>query len=173
MSVPETVLAGRVGRPHGVRGELRVEAWSDAPEARFAQGAVLWLGPERGGDALRAYTVRAVRPHRRLLLVTFDGIAGREDASALTGLHVHVPISELEPLGEDAWYEHELLGLEVVTDEGVSLGRVAVIMETGANDVLRVRGEREVFIPLIGDVIDEVDLEAGVIRITPLPGLLD
>lgn len=172
-AAPAFLAVGRIGRAHGVRGEVAVEVLTDFPE-RFAPGAALYVGPE--GAEPEAVRLEGARPHRGRLLLHFEGVTDRDEASALTGQYVFIPQSEARALGPDSYYPHELIGLEVVTAEGQAVGRVADLLETGSADVLIVRGADdgpETLVPMIGEVIGEVDLDAGRITITPLPGLLD
>ena len=168
---PRYLAVGRVGRPHGLLGEVRVDVLTDFPE-RFARGAQLYIGPE-GGDPRPARVVSA-RPHQARLLVIFDLAADRAAAAEITGQYVYVPTEEAHDLGPGSYYEHELVGLEVVTAEGRVLGRVTSLLETGSADVLIITGsDGQHLIPMIAEVVSEVDLEAGRLTITPLPGLLD
>lgn len=172
VATPDYLVVGRIGRPHGVHGELQVDPLTDFPE-RFTPGAMLYAGPERG-DAPSPVRVLSVRSHRDRLIVGFDTADDRDSAQLMTGLHLFIPIDEAGPLDEDTWYEHQLVGLEVVTDAGRILGRVTSLMETGAADVLIVRGAgRELLLPMIAAVIAEIDPSAGRITVTPMPGLIE
>jgi 16S rRNA processing protein RimM len=169
---PPYLAIGRIGRPHGVQGEVRIEVLTDFPE-RFAPGARLFVGPAAGAEPQPAAVV-TVRTHGDRLLVRFDIAADRDAAGSLTNQLVFIPTAEARPLGPDAYYPHELEGMTVVTAAGRELGRVGAVMETGSAEVLVVReAGREHLIPMIADIIDTVDLAAGRIVITPLPGLLD
>ncbi len=170
---PDFLAVGRIGRPHGVQGELQVDPLTDFPE-RFAPGSILYIGPERGQQPVPA-RVLSSRPHKSRWLLRFEGIEDRDTAMRWTGLYAYVPIDEAHPLDEDSYYSYQLEGLEVVTDAGRELGRVSGVLETGAADVLVVRGPYggEILLPMIDQVIAEIDLEAGRITVTPLPGLID
>jgi len=162
---------GRIGRAHGVRGEVRIDVLTDFPE-RFTPGATLYIGPEQG-DAPEPSTILSVRPHQDRLLVCFDAATDRTTAEALTGLFVFIPSAEARPQEPDSFYVYELIGLAVQTDAGRALGSVAELIETGSADVLVIRGPSgDVLVPMIGDVIQSIDVDAGRIVITPLPGLL-
>ena len=92
----------------------------------------------------------------------------------LVGRELYVRRSQLPPLADDEFYWFDLIGLRVVTDEGLELGRLENIMETGSNDVYLVRAEgKEYLIPAIEEVVKAIDLDAGVMTISPLEGLLD
>jgi 16S rRNA processing protein RimM len=154
-------------RPHGVRGELRVAPFD--PEAPNLQpGCTVWAGEQR-------YTVRASRPAGAgAWLLALQGVRTRDEAEALRGALLEVPDAELRRSSEDAYFVFELVGLRVVTDEGTTIGVIEDVLATGANDVYVVRsGDAEVLVPAIADVVRAIDLEAGEVRITPLPGLFD
>lgn len=165
---PRFLAVGRVLRPHGVRGELRVEILTGYPE-RLPLHSTLYLG----SDA-RAYRVERVRFHRGAALIK---LVGCEDANAAEGLRdqlVQIPLKEAVPLEEGEYYHFQLLGVEVTTEEGNSLGRVTEVLDTGANDVFVVRGPHgEILIPAIEEVVRELDLESGHMVVMLLPGLLD
>jgi 16S rRNA processing protein RimM len=169
---PRHLVVGRIGRPHGVRGELEVDVWTDFPE-RFRPGSRLLVGqPEEA--APRPVTVASSRAHHARLLVRLDVAADRDEAALLTGQYFLVPLDEAMPLDEDTYYHHQLVGLAVqLAEGGQPLGTVVEVIETGSADVIVVRGERgEVLLPLLGEVVQAVDLAAGRMLVVPPPGLL-
>ena len=142
---------GRVNRPHGVRGEVSVTVLSEV-EARFSPGSILQL--EDG----RAMTVASSRPDRGKLLVRFEDVTDRTAAEPLVGAYLFVSAEEVPAAQEGSFWPHELVGSEVVTDEGRSLGRIAEVILGAANDVWVARdGDREVLVPALNDVIVSVD----------------
>jgi 16S rRNA processing protein RimM len=156
-----------VRRPHGVRGELRVELLTGYPE-RLSHHEVLYLGPD-----LRPYRLESVRLHKDLALVKLVGCEDRDQADLLRGQLVQVPFEDAVPLEEGEYYHFQVIGAEVVTEAGETLGQVAEVLETRANDVYVVLGPRgEVLIPAVEHVVQEIDLEAGRIVVRLLPGLL-
>jgi 16S rRNA processing protein RimM len=170
--VPAFLVVGRIGRPHGVLGEVEVDVWTDFPE-RFQPAGTLFVG-HPDDSAPRPVVVASARPHHDRLLVRFDVIEDRTAAAELTGLYVMVPTAAAMPLEADAYYHHQLLGLTVELPDGTELGTVTEVIETGSADVLVVSGPRgDVLVPMIGSVIAQVDLAAGRILVTPIPGLLD
>ncbi len=176
MSTPDYLAVGSIRRPHGLNGEVQVEVLTDHPEARFAPGAVVWLGldPARGRAPV-ATEIETARGHGSRMLVLFAGVRDRSGADRLRGQSVWIPVEEAAELEEDSYYVHQLIGMRVETVDGVPLGAVVRLLETGATDVLVVTGEdgREVLLPMIKDVLVAVDVAAGLIRVDPLPGLLD
>jgi len=157
-----------------VRGEVRVEVLTDVPERRFAVGSTLFVG-RRGEGSPRSVVVLSARPHHDHLLVRLDLTHDRDSAGLLAGQYLYVPTSDAAEIDPDSYYEHQLVGLTVVTVDGTVVGRVVELLETGSAEVLRVRapGGDEHLVPLISDVIADIDLAASRITITPLPGLLD
>lgn len=173
---PAFIAVGMVRRPHGLNGEVQVEVLTDFPEERFRKGATVYLGgddPARG-EAPAPVTVASMRTHDRRLLVRFGAVTERDGAAALNGRTVYVPAADVVPLDDDdSYYPHELIGASVVTTDGAPVGRVVDLMNAGASDILVVRGERQVLVPMIGDVIHAIDVQAGRIEIVAVPGLLD
>jgi 16S rRNA processing protein RimM len=157
---------GRVIRAHGIHGELRVEA--------FAPGAPNLQKGRRVFVAGQEYRVAQARPERAAWLLKLRGLDDRTTAEKLQGLLVEAADADVARDDSDSYFIHELIGLRVVTVDGRELGTVTEVMQTGANDVYVATGPKgEVLIPAIGMVVEAIDLKAGTIRITPLPGMLD
>jgi 16S rRNA processing protein RimM len=168
------LVAGRITRPHGVRGELVVEVRTDDPELRLAAGAVLATDPAAVGPL----TIARTRWHSGRLLVQFEGFADRTEADQLRGVLLLVDSAELEDIADpDEFRDHQLIGLAVRTLTGEHVGEVTDVLHYG-QDLLVVTGigERagaEIMIPFVSPIVPEVDLAAGELRIAPPPGLLD
>jgi 16S rRNA processing protein RimM len=161
---PGFVVVGRVLGAWGVRGALKVESLSDFPD-RYARGASVWLGGEQRQIQQRHTSGRA-------LVVKLSGVDDPETARNLRGALLEWPESELRTLADGEYYQHDLIDLNVETENGESLGTVAGLLPTGANDVLVVRGPRgEYLLPLIDDVVRRIDLQAGTVVVELLPGL--
>jgi len=171
MTAPDYLAVGRIGRAHGICGEVQVDVLTDFPDDTFVPGRTLYLGAEGQPDPLPS-VVATVRAHRARLLVGFEGIATRTQAELLTGQFALIPSAEAHDLPEGAYFAHQVVGLTVVTTDGTPVGRVTEVLETGANDVLRIAGEREILVPFIDDVVADIDVGAGRLTIHPLPGLL-
>jgi 16S rRNA processing protein RimM len=170
VEVPDGYLAvGRIVGVHGIRGELKVEPYTDFPE-RFAPGVVLALGP-----TLEEVVVAAGRPHKGHYLLAFDEIRDRNAADELRGLWLFVDEAEAVELDDDTFWVHDILGLDVVTDEGAALGVVSDVLFTGANEVYVVSTPEggEVLLPAIDDVILKIDLAERRMTVHLLPGILD
>lgn len=168
-SGPDFLVIGRIIKPHGIRGEVAVKALTDFPE-RFESITTVYVGDE---TSARRYTITATRPHKQGILCVFEAVSDRDAAEALRGLYLKIPIEEAMPLPADTYYHHQLIGLQVVTDTGLPLGRLADILETGANDVYVVHGSgSEVLLPATAEVIRSVDLAAGQMVVHLLDGLV-
>jgi 16S rRNA processing protein RimM len=162
------VITGRVIKPYGVLGWVKLEPLSANP-GRFRPGNSFILEGEEKGERL---LLEEVREGSGVLLAKFRGLWDREGADKLSGRLLMVEQSEVGEAPPGSFWEHQLLGLEVFTRDGRCLGEVAEVLETGANDVLVVRGEAECLIPMTGEVVKEIALEEGTVTIEPLPGLL-
>lgn len=164
------VTVGRVLRAHGVRGELLVHRYGDE-EGILAPGAEVEF---RKGERRETFTVRAARPHKGSWIVTFDEVPDRDAAEAAGGGSLLVDAESLPALEAGTYYVFQLVGLDVVTQEGERVGRVKDIALTGAHDLLVVAGEKgEILIPSVAPFVREVDLAGGLVRIEAMPGLLE
>ncbi len=165
---PEFLLIGKLRKPHGLRGEISMEVWTEFPE-RLRSGRTVYVGSDYG-----PIKVRSVRSHDRFLLITFQGIDTLELAGTMRNKWVYVCADQVPPLSEGEYYHHQIVGLQVISDEGQLLGLVADILETGTNDVLVIHPGKgqDILLPYIDEVILEIDLKGGLIKVHPLPGLL-
>lgn len=165
---PVFLVIGKIRRSHGVRGEQIMEVHTDFPE-RIQPGKQVFIGREKN-----PIQIRSTRPHMDMMLVSFEGIDSPEDAGALRNSLVYVRSDDRPVLPEGDYYHHELLGLTVVTETEKPIGKIVEILSTGANDVLVVRPDSggEILVPLIDDVVLEVDLESGTMHIHLIPGLI-
>lgn len=174
------VVVGRIGKPHGLRGELSVEPRSDEPDRRFAVGAVLATETPRGSaphgpGRPAALTVEAVRWHQDRLLVRFEEIPDRTAAEAARGLVLaaDVPVDEA-PEDPEEFYDHQLVGLAVETTEGTAVGEVAAIRHGGGQDLVVVRTpeRQELLVPFVTALVPTVDIAGGRLVVADRPGLL-
>jgi 16S rRNA processing protein RimM len=161
-----TVAVGRITRAHGVQGELAVLVISEVP-GRFADGETVWL--EDG----RTLTVESSRPHKDRLLVRFREVQTREQAEALQRALLVVPESLSPELPEGSWWDHRIVGCVIETDTGRALGTVHDVIHTAANDVWSAVDDEgtETLIPVLRDVILDVDMDAKRIVVREIPGL--
>jgi len=159
------VVLGKIVDPYGVRGWVRVHPFADDPQA-WARMPAWWLGRE-GGEDWRETRVMAARMHSGELLCQLEGVPDRNAAEALVGLLVAAPREALPGTGKDEWYWADLIGLQVVNTAGDTLGQVESLIETGANDVLRVVDDEGVerLLPFVSQVVLAVEKDNGVIRV--------
>jgi 16S rRNA processing protein RimM len=167
------VVVGRVGRAHGIRGEVRVETLTDSVERRFTVGAVVRADSEGHATAL---TVRAVRPHSGALLVRFAEVPDRTAAEALRGatLYADVPDDE-RPDDAEEFYDWQLVGLDARTPGGEAIGEVTDVVHLPGQEVLVIHKPSgdEAMVPFVRDLVPTVDLDAGTVVIDDRPGLLE
>ena len=169
---PRFLIIGRIRKPHGVRGELKVAVQTDDPD-RFRILDRVFISRDSLDPAPRKMQVTGIRFQQHDALLKFAGIDDRDEAKLLNSQWVFVAIEDAVPLAEGEMYTYQLQGLQVVTTAGESIGVVSSILETGANDVLIVNGDKgEILIPDIPDVVKTVDLAAEVITIEPMDRLL-
>ena len=156
------IIMGRIAGPYGVKGWLRVVSYTEQPD-RLLEYAPWYL---RQGDAWLPTAITEAKRHSKGLLVRLPGCSDRDQAAELAGTDIGIYREQLPAAAEDEYYWSDLVGLAVVTLDGVPLGTVDHLIETGANDVLVVRGERERLIPFVrGGVIAAIDLDGGVMRV--------
>ncbi len=165
---PRFLIIGRVTKPHGVRGDVRVTPHTDLPE-RFTWLETVYVG-ERDPQPV---AVEGVRFHGDVILLKLAGYDGRNAADALRGQWLQVPESEALPLADGEYYLYQLEGLAVFTDEGDHLGELTQVIETGANHVFVVRDHaKEILLPDTDEVILEIDFENGRMTVHLIPGLI-
>ncbi len=165
-SEPAFLVIGRVLRPHGVRGELRVEIHTDYPE-RFAVYRRLYLGPEHTFFQLEGH-----RFHQDKVLLKLAGVDDRNAAGALRGQWVQIAAADAVPLAEGEVYLYQILAMRVLTVDGEDLGEITDIIDTGANAVYVVRGlQGEILIPDIPDVVVQIDVAARQMTVRLIEGL--
>lgn len=179
-SPPPVVVVGRVGRAHGVRGELSVEVRTDDPDLRFAEGETLTVAAARGATLPEGcpprVTVTGTRWHQSRLLVRFAEADDRNGAELLRGTLLTVALDPDErPADPDEFYDHQLEGLTARTPDGVEVGRVVEVVHGAAQDLLAIRtsDDREVLVPFVAALVPTVDLESGHLVVVDQPGLLD
>jgi 16S rRNA processing protein RimM len=161
------VAVGRATRAHGIHGEVAVLSLTDVA-ARFEAGSRVFAGE----DGSRPLTVTGSRPHRDRVLVRFEEIPDRTAAEALSGTYLFVPADSSPDLPEGEFWPHQIVGAEVRTESGRSLGTITEIVRTQANDVWVATGAGgESLIPALKDLVVSVDLPAGLVVVREVPGL--
>lgn len=160
------LVAGIIGTPRGLQGEVSVIVRTDWPEERFQPGVDL----DTNSTSHPVLTITEVKSHRDRLYLRFAQVNSREQAEELK--HVELLVDPLEE--EDAWYVEQLVGLDVVDPDGRVLGVVTGLQVGLAQDLLEVlAGGQTVLVPLVQEIVPEVDLESGRVRVTPPAGLFD
>lgn len=164
---PAFLAVGKLRHAHGVRGEMLMEVLTDFPE-RLAPGSLIYVGP----DATPMRLVK-LRPHHEGLLITLEGYTNPEEAGQLRNQLVYVRADDRPKLPDGEYYHHQLIGLRVSTHEGEAMGTVTEILETGASDILVVRPGfgPDVLIPIVDAFVKKVDLAAGEITVSLIPGM--
>jgi 16S rRNA processing protein RimM len=164
---PKYLIIGRVFKPWGIRGEVKIEILTEFTE-RFASLREVYLG-----DDAKPLKVEGARLHGNAALLKFKGIDQPEQAEALRGQIVQVALKDAIKLPQGKLYLYQLIGLKVVTVEGKLLGVIDDVLDTGANDVYVVKdGVREILIPAIEEVVKEVSLDRGEVKIKLMEGLI-
>lgn len=162
---PGYVAVGQVVGPHGVTGEVKVIPSVDHPD-RFRVGRSFYTMEDR-------LIIEGIRWQKNMALVKLSGVNDRDTAEAMRWQYLQAPEGDFTPLEEGRYYHFQLIGLGVRTTDGTPIGKLTRIMTTGANDVYVVYGMLgEILIPAIDDVVKEIDLEAGVMVVEAVPGLI-
>ena len=165
-----SAVVARIGRPHGLRGEVTVQVHTDTPEERFVPGAV--FGTEPAGDGL---VLESARVHQGIWLLKFAQSTDRTTAEALRGIRL---ILAEEHDDEDAWYEDDLVGVEVRDPAGARIGEIAALQVRPAQDLLEVRLDdgRSGLVPFVEALVPVVEIESpgqGHVVIDAPDGLFD
>ncbi|UWM51581.1 ribosome maturation factor RimM [Streptomyces carpaticus] len=166
------LVVARIGRAHGIKGEVTVEVRTDEPEVRLAPGAVLATDPPGTGPL----TIETGRVHSGRLLLRFSGVADRSAAEALRNTLLIAEVDPQEtPEDPEEYYDHQLIDLDVVTRDGTEVGRITEISHLPYQDLLMVArpGGGEVLIPFVHEIVPEIDLAEQRAVIDPPPGLLE
>ncbi|MGW2254371.1 ribosome maturation factor RimM [Kitasatospora sp. NPDC001660] len=166
------LVVGRIGRAHGIRGDVSVEVRTDEPELRLGPGAVLLTDPASAGPL----TIESGRVHSGRLLLRFAGVKDRNAAEALRGTLL---ISEVDPderpEDPEEYYDHQLIGLDVVLSDGTPVGELTEVVHLPYQDLLTVKKAdgTEVLVPFVSQIVPTIDLENQRAVITPPAGLID
>ena len=164
------VVVARIGKAHGLRGEVTVQVLTGAPDERFLPGAVFAAEPAAAGPLV----LRSARDNNGILLLGFEGTQDRNGAEALRGVKLLADVLE-DDGDEETWFERDLVGLRAVTVGGVEVGEVTALESRPAQDllVLRLTDGREALVPFVTAIVPEVDIAGGRLVLDPPPGLLD
>jgi 16S rRNA processing protein RimM len=156
------LVMGRIAAPYGVKGWVHITAYTELPENLLHY--LPWHINRQG--SWQAVEIVSGRHHGKGLVVQLKGCADRDAAAALRGVDIGIYRSQLPPVDADEYYWSDLIGMQVIAKDDRVLGHLDHLLETGANDVMVVKGEQETLIPYIeGQVVTSVDLEAREIRV--------
>ena len=170
-NLDELIPVGKISATHGIRGLLKLRSYSGNIESLLRSETVLLKGK---GGVLREFGLNSVSAHAGGFLLALDGFSDIDQVQSLVGCELCLKRSQLPEPEEGEYYWRDLIGLTVVTDQGVVLGPISDIFETGSSDIYVVKGEnKEYLIPAIADVVSEIDIPDNRMIITPLDGLLD
>ncbi|MEW1809081.1 ribosome maturation factor RimM [Pseudarthrobacter phenanthrenivorans] len=160
----------RIGKPHGIRGEVTVQVLTDAPEDRFVPGTEFLVEPAASGPL----TVSSARWNKDILLLGFEEVADRNAAETLRGAKLFIETEELDGDDDEGWYEHELVGLEARVGTRV-VGKVTALNTMPVQDLLLVTTPEgaEILVPFVEQIVPEVNIEEGFIVLTPPDGLFE
>ncbi|MEF2965252.1 ribosome maturation factor RimM [Paenibacillus sp. M1] len=164
---------GKIVNTHGIRGEVKILPHTDFPEVRFAAKAkLLIVHPEQGGKF--EVTVAVARPYKQMYIVKFQEFGDINEVEKYKGYDLKVPKEDTVELPENEYYFHEIIGCRVVDDEGNEIGVIEEILRPGANDVwvVKLPSRKELLLPVIDDVVLDVDVESKLVKIHLMEGLL-
>lgn len=165
---PVFIVIGKLRRPHGLKGDMLMEVHTDFPE-RLQPGVEVYIGED-----FKAERVRECRWHGKLMRIAFDTLDTPEDVGFFRNQYVYVPADSSPQLPAGEYYHHQLIGLNVVDQQNKMIGMINQILVTGANDVLLVEDQngKEILLPLIDEVVLEINLDLSEVRVNIIPGLL-
>jgi 16S rRNA processing protein RimM len=159
------IVLGRVVAPYGVHGWVKVRPFGDDPDT-WGGMPQWWLAPEAESSNWQPFVVEGFRRHGAHWVAKLGGIDDRNGAESIDGRFVAAPREALPVTDRNEYYWNDLIGLAVVNEQGESLGKVDSLLETGAHQVLVVRdGEVERLLPFVGEVVKDVDVAGGCIRV--------
>jgi 16S rRNA processing protein RimM len=168
-TLDDVLLIGRITGPFGVRGDLKVSLISTRPD-HLVKLKQIFLG-----DQLQPYAVGRLHEHKAsVYILRLPDVTTRDQAEELRGTEIYIRAAEAAPLDADEYFIHDLIGLTVLVQDGSEVGKVAEVIETGANDVLVVRqvGQPEILIPMVRTIVQKVDVAAGTIQVTSLDDII-
>ncbi len=173
-AAPQQLRVGRLIKAHGLKGALKVELYTDAPERRFTPGAVFTLQvPTSSPWHGKTLTLAELRWYNGQPVAFFEGVTERTGSESLVKAILWIDQAADEPDEPDAWYDFQLVGLRALRD-GVEVGSIARVEHFPAQDLLVIRTpEREVLVPFVAAMVPTVDIAAGTVTLTPPPGLLE
>ncbi|WP_438421918.1 ribosome maturation factor RimM [Bacillus siamensis] len=165
---------GKIVNTHGIKGEVRVISKTDFAEERYKPGNTLYLFAGGAAEPIKV-TVSTHRLHKQFHLLQFKEMPSLNEVEHLRNMVIKVPEEDLGELEEDEFYFHEIIGCEVVSEDGELIGTVKEILTPGANDVWVVarKGKKDALIPYIASVVKDININEKTIKIHVMEGLID
>jgi 16S rRNA processing protein RimM len=158
----EKIVMGKILGPHGIKGWIKIHPFTEKKDSLIDHKILMASKDEK---LWQSFEVESMDVGGKFILAKFKGVDDRNAAEKLNKFFISLDKSSLPKLDENNYYWHELIGLDVKNNEGMHFGKVDSLIETGANDVLVVLGDKEYLIPYIKQVILEVNLETNMIRV--------
>jgi 16S rRNA processing protein RimM len=166
----DLILIGKLTKLHGIKGMLKLASFAESIDVFYD---IDWIYLKKSDGSFTKKQIETVSPHKTGALVSFTSVQGIEDAEKLVGYELYVEKEALEDLPEGEYYRYELIGLEVITDEGIHLGKIEELVPTGSNDVFVIRDKgKENMIPATKEVIKNIDIAKGKMIIRPLEKMI-
>lgn len=161
---------GKIINTHGIKGELKIISKTDFPEDRFKPGNILYI---RDNGKINSYEIKSHRTHKQFEMITFKGLENINLVENLKGKTLEISEEQQESLSDGNYYYHQIIGLDVFSEDNNYIGVIKEIMSPGANDVwvVKRKGSSDLLLPAIKDVIKKIDLEQNKVIIELLDGL--
>lgn len=170
MNTEELILIGKLTKLHGIKGMLKLASFAESVDAFYDLD---WIYLKMSNGSFVKEQIENIAPHKTGALISFKSVKGIEDAQKMVGRELYIEKEYLDELPDGEYYRYELIGLEVITDGGVHLGKIEDLIPTGSNDVFVVRGGgKEHMIPATKEVIRDIDIVKGEMIIEPLEKMI-
>lgn len=157
------IQAGKVVNTHGVKGEVKIQPWTDSPNTLLDIKTFYIEG--------KGFTINGIRVHKNSVLVSFDGVDDVVEAMSLKNKVVYIPRSDI-PLEDGQVFLSDLMGLEVIdTDSQSVIGKIVDVLQLPSNDVYVVKGEYDYMIPVVREFVDELNIGAGFVKVRLIEGM--
>ncbi len=174
MTEPALAVVGLIRNAQGIRGEVVVEALTDAPDAVFASGRRVFVDSAKKNEEQRPMTIDVARPFKGGFIVKFEGLDDRNSAELLRGRYLLAPFDELDPLGDNEVYMHDLVGMQVALDTGEKVGEVKSYYELPQGLTLEVQtGKGTVLVPYRPEIVERTESAARRIIVKSEVGLFE
>ena len=170
MNTDDLILIGKLTKLHGIKGMLKLASFAESIDTFYDLDSIYL---KKSDGSFIKEQIETISPHKTGALVSFTSVKGIEDAQKMIGDELYIEKECLEELPDGEYYRYELIGLEVITDQGIYLGKIEELLPTGSNDVFVVRKEgKENMIPATKEVIKDIDIAKGKMIIRPLEKMI-